>query len=103
MGKTQDIESISNIIAQATVHKIIPEHTNKPESIEHMKKEEIEYKSQSFKILSRIKCSEKDKKEIKEKVIRKVQNIINSKYPDITIKEEELSNKINQELFEYLR
>jgi len=103
MGKTHDIENISNLIAQATVHKIVPDYTNKPESIEHMKKEEIEYKSQSFKRLSRTKYNEEDKKEIKEKVIRKVQNIINSKYLDIAIKEEELLEKINQELFEYIR
>jgi hypothetical protein len=102
MGKNKDIEIASNILAQAIIHKIVPDYTNKPESIEHMKKEQIEYKTQSFKTLAERNWNEDGKKKIRENVIEKVQNILRLKYPDIIIDKEELLERINIELTEYL-
>jgi hypothetical protein len=44
MGKNSDIESISNSISITILHKILIEHTNKPESISKRSYEEIEYR-----------------------------------------------------------
>jgi len=103
MGKNRDIEIISNIITQAVIHKIVPDYSNKPESRDFMEKEEENYRNLSFKEMKRRNWNDEDKKKIKEEVIRKVQNKISIKYPDIIIQEEKLLERINQELFEYFR
>ena len=68
-----------------------------------MEKEEENYRNLSFKEMKRRNWNDEDKKKIKEEVIRKVQNKISIKYPDIIIQEEKLLERINQELFEYFR
>ncbi|MCX6751010.1 MAG: hypothetical protein NTZ83_06115, partial [Candidatus Pacearchaeota archaeon] len=49
MGKNSAIESLSNIISNTIVHKILIGETSKPESRNYLEAEEIEYRSQSIK------------------------------------------------------
>ena len=51
MGKNKIIESLSNLIGNTIVHKILTEKTTKPESINHLEAEETEYRSQAIKKL----------------------------------------------------
>ena len=85
MGKNSDIESISNSIAITILHKIVIEHTNKPESIHKMTYEEIEYRGQSMKKIDKRKLNSEDKKILREKVIKKINNQIRTKYVDINV------------------
>lgn len=103
MGKNDDIEIVSNIITQAVIHKIVPDYSNKPESKDFMEKEEENYRNLSFKELKRRNWNSQDKQKIKDKIIKKVQNKISMKYSDIIIGKEELLERINRELLEYIR
>jgi len=43
MGKNSAIKSISKCIGNVVLHKLLVEHTNKPESKNHLENEIIEY------------------------------------------------------------
>lgn len=98
MGRNKDIESISSSLANTILHVIIAVHTNKTESINHLNKEEIEYRAQSLKKINEMNLTDNDKKAIKEKIIRKIKNKLVSKYPDISVSEESINNAANEEL-----
>jgi hypothetical protein len=98
MGRNKDLESISSSISNTVLHKIIATYTNKKESIDHLNKEELEYRAQSLKKINEMNLTEFDKKIIKEKIIRKIQNKLITKYPDIEISEEVILNAIDEEL-----
>lgn len=65
MGKNSDIESISNSVSNTILHKLLIEYTNKPESINHLANEEIEYRGQSLKKIDKRKLNNEDKNKIK--------------------------------------
>ena len=98
MGKNKDIESAANILIQVVVHNIIPDFTNKPESVPHMKQEEIAYRAQSFKKLSAQNWNESDKQIIKSLVTSGVQKKLNNKYPDVKIPQDVVLSRIKEQL-----
>jgi hypothetical protein len=98
MGKNNNLTSIANSLAITILHELVLEHTNKPESKTHLQKEYIEYRGQSIKKINRQKLNEKDKALLKEKIISKIQNKLNIKYPDIKIPSKEITKKINESL-----
>jgi len=99
MGKTSDITSISNSIGTTILHGLLVEYTNRKESITHLSKESVEYRGQSIKKINRVKLSERDKQIIKNKVIRKINNRLKSKYPDVKISQKEIRRRVDEELF----
>ena len=99
MGKNSDTESLSNSISKTILHEILLEYSNKPESKNHLKKEEIEYRGQSMKKISKINLKDNDKKVIRDKVIRKIKNRLKTKYNDIIIPQGIITKKVNQELY----
>ena len=102
MGKNRDIESISNSVAITILHKIVIAFTNKPESVNKMTNEEIEYRGQSMKKIDRRKLNDEDKKMLKEKVIAKINNQLNFKYEDIKINKEIVEGIVNKEIESFL-
>jgi len=98
MGKNSDIISISNSIGTTILHEIIAEHTNKPESITHLTTEYFEYRGQSIRKIDRINLNDKDKKQIRIKVIRKIENTLKTKYQDVKVSQEEIFKKVDEEL-----
>jgi hypothetical protein len=99
MGKNSDITSISNSLGITILHEIVVENTNKLETIPHLRKEISEYRGQSLKKLDKTNLNEKDKKQIKEKVVRKIQSILRSKYPDIKVSQKDIKKRVDKELF----
>jgi hypothetical protein len=99
MGKDSDIESISNSISKTILHEILIEHSNRPEAYPHLKKEEVEYRGQSMKKIDKRRLNEDDKKIIRNKVIRKINNRLKSRYSDIHIPVESVSKKVDESLF----
>ena len=98
MGKNSDIESISNSISKTILHKIVIENTNKPESINKMTNEEVEYREQSLKKIDKRKLNNKDKKVLREKVIRKINNQLKLKYSDVKVSEDVIVKVVDKEL-----
>jgi len=99
MGKNSDIESISNSISKTILHEILVDYTNRLESINHIRKEEIEYRWQSIKKINKINLNDKDKKVIRNKVIRKIKNRLKTKYSDVVVSQEIITQKVDEELY----
>lgn len=99
MGKNSDIESISNSISKTILHEILIEHSNRSEAYPHLKKEEVEYRGQSMKKIDKRRLNADDKKIIRDKVIRKINNLLESKYSDIVIPAEIVPKKVDESLF----
>ena len=102
MGKDSDIESISNSISITILHEILIEYSNRPEAYPHLKKEEVEYRGQSMKKINERRLNEDDKDIIRNKVIRKINNRLKSRYSDIHIPLESISKKVDESLFLFL-
>jgi len=101
MGKNSDIESISNSLSKTILHELVIEYGNRPESIPRLKKEAVEYGGQSIKKISKINLNDRDKKVIRDKVIRKIENDLKRKYNDIKVPKEAISKKVDEELFSF--
>ena len=99
MGKNSDISSISNSIGTTILHEILVEHTNKPESLDHLTNEFIEYRGQSIKKINKKNLNEKDKNVIRLKVIRKIKNRLKLKYADVKVSPREIIKKVDEGLF----
>ncbi|MBI2630232.1 hypothetical protein HYW76_03955 [Candidatus Pacearchaeota archaeon] len=98
MGKNSDIESISNSISKTILHELLIEYTNKPESLNHLEKEEIEYRGQSIKKIDKAGIDEEDQKIIRIKVVNKIANRLKIRYPDILISGDVIEKKVDEEL-----
>ena len=73
--------------------------TNRPESVHHLMKESVEYRGQSIRKINKVNLNNEDKKQIKKKVINKINNRLKNKYLDIKVSQEEISKKVDRELF----
>src|SRR3989338_9227064 len=100
MGKNQALDELGSLIANTIVHKILVEKTTKPESINHLEKEENEYRTQSFKRFKVYNWNAQNIEMLKEQIIRKIQNKFNNKYPDIDIINTDLYKLIEEEFDE---
>ncbi|MAG02168.1 hypothetical protein CMI42_02430 [Candidatus Pacearchaeota archaeon] len=98
MGKSRDIESISNSLSNTILHKILVEHTNEKDSILHLQNEEDEYRNQSLKKVYSRGWNSQDKMNIESKVINKVRKKLKTKYPDISIPENIVIKNVNEEM-----
>ena len=102
MGKNRAIESLSKLIGNTIVHKILVEKTSRPESTNYLESEEIEYRSQAIKKSKLYNWNERDIKLLKEEIAKKIENKFKDKYADIQVSEEEI-RKLMDEEFEQLR
>ena len=101
MGKTAIIRSLAKCIGNVALHKIILKHTNKPESIKHLKDEIADYSADAFENAQMHSWSDKEKEEIKNKSLVRVKNLI-KKYSDIKYEENEIGYYINETMKEML-
>ncbi|PIO08599.1 hypothetical protein COU59_01035 [Candidatus Pacearchaeota archaeon CG10_big_fil_rev_8_21_14_0_10_34_12] len=99
MGKNSDIISISNSLSITILHEILIEHTNRQESVPYLSKEIIEYKGLSIKKISKVNLNERDKKKIKDMIIKKINNRLKMKYPDVKVSQKKINKKVDEELF----
>lgn len=98
MGKNRDVKNIGNIVGTAILHEILAEHTNRPESVNHLMKESVEYRGQSIKKINKVNLNDEDKKQINKIVINKIKNRLKNKYPDVQVSQEEIFQKVEREL-----
>jgi len=98
MGKNRDIESLVRLMANTVVHKIIIKHTNRPESRHFLGSEIAEYRGQTEKIAEQRNWNEEDKKQIKEKALKKIKEKMSFKYPDVSFSEKEAGALVEEEI-----
>ncbi len=98
MGKNRDIESLVRLITNTIVHEIVAKHTNKPESKHFLNSEIIEYRGQTEKMAEQQNWNDKNKKYIKEKVLKKIKEKLALKYPDISFSAKEVDRLVDEEI-----
>lgn len=84
MGKKQEIKSLANSIALVSLHKILLDYTNKPESAKHLEDERRDYSEDAFDKSGAHTWTKEELEIIKIKAIRETRNRLN-KYPDIKL------------------
>ncbi|MFH1324375.1 MAG: hypothetical protein ABIH64_03950 [Nanoarchaeota archaeon] len=101
MGKKQAIRSLANSIALISTHKLLVEHTNKPESIKHLKDEVADYSNDAFEKSREYNWTKEELEEIKAVSIKETKNRL-KKYQDITIKESDIPEAVIDTMQELL-
>lgn len=101
MGKNSLIKSLSRVIGNVVMHKLLLVHTNKPESIHHLFGEVMEYGAEAFEKSQEFNWNEKDIEEIRTKAITRVNNL-SVKYSDVKLNDEEIERLINETIDELM-
>jgi hypothetical protein len=98
MGKNRDIKSLIRLMSNTIVHEIVAKHTNRPESEKSLNFEVIEYRGQTKKMYGRHNWNQRDKENIKNKVLRMVREKLSIKYSDVSYSEDELEDLLEVEM-----
>ena len=83
MGKKSAINSLSKIIANVVMHKILLKYTNKPESVNHLHYEIIEYRDTAISKADEFNWNRTDKQEIKLNALECFKRKMAVKYGDV--------------------
>lgn len=102
MGKNRIIKILGNIIGNLVIHKILVKHTNKPESINHLKSEIEAYRDSSLEIASEYNWNKGDKEKIRNLSLKKFKKDMNSNYPDVKFPIEKVPELIEETINEIL-
>ncbi|MBI2632708.1 hypothetical protein HYW75_06910 [Candidatus Pacearchaeota archaeon] len=94
MGKNRDRESLIKLIVNTVIHKIVKEHTNRPESVHFLNSEFIEYRTQSEETAKKFNWNSEDKKFIEEIALKKIKEKLSKKYPDVKYEEQEITQEL---------
>ena len=90
MGKNSDIQSLIRLLVNVVVHKIVAEHTTRPESAHFLHSEFIEYRSQIEKFAKGHNWNNQDKEYAEKKAIDKIKEKLVVKYSDVTYSEHDI-------------
>lgn len=101
MGKNRTIKSIGKIIGNVVVHKILVNHTNRPESLHHLQNEVNTYRDNVFGVVQEYNWNESDKERIYQESIKSFKNRI-QKYPDIKYTKKEAIKLIHETINEII-
>ena len=102
MGKNRTIKILGNIIGNIVVHKILIEHTHKPESIPHMTKEVGVYGENASEIAQEFNWNDKDKIKIHEEALKKFNHNMKQYYSDVIFPKDEVPILIDEIIDEYI-
>ncbi|MEK6854987.1 MAG: hypothetical protein AABX73_02080 [Nanoarchaeota archaeon] len=83
MGKKSSIESLTKLIVNVAIHKILVKHTNKPESIGYLEYEIIEYRDIAITKAQEFNWNQEDISKIKTLSLNKLKKEIFKRYPDV--------------------
>jgi hypothetical protein len=98
MGKNSVIKTLVKRIGNVVLHYLIAKNTKRPESIMHLKKEEITYRDAAIKESKEYNWNESDKREIKKIAINFIKNKHAIKYPDVNLSYQEAESLIEKEI-----
>ncbi len=100
MGKKSAINSLSKIIANVTVHKILVKYTNKPESTNHLDYEIVEYRDMAISKADEFNWNSSDKEKIKSDALKHLKRKMANKYSDVKFPVKEAIKLLNQTIEE---
>jgi len=96
MGKKSAVDSLSKILANLTMHKILLKYTNKPESANHLHHEVVEYRNTAILRAEEFNWNMSDKEKIKLNVLECFRRKMAEKYPDVKFPMKEAVKILNQ-------
>jgi poly(3-hydroxyalkanoate) synthetase len=103
MGKNRTIKIIGRLIGGMTAHKILERHTNKIESLNHLRTEVDNYRENVFSFINEFNWSQKDKEAIREESLKNLKNELKQPhFNDVKFPEDEPEKLINETLKEIL-
>ena len=94
MGKNDVIKSLSKVIANISLHKLIVAHTNKPESKHFLESEIIEYGNVAQNKSQEFNWNDMDKKRIMKLSLKFLANAKKKKYFDVDFSQNEAEKMI---------
>ena len=96
MGKNRYTKSIGNMIGNVVVHKILKKYTNKPESINHLNYEIVEYRNTAISMADEFNWNESDKEKIKSVALKHFRRKMARKDKDVKFPMKEAKKLLNQ-------
>jgi len=102
MGKKSAINSLSKIIANVTMHKILLKYTNKPESVNHLYYEIIEYRDTAISRAEEFNWNSLDKEKIKSNALKHFKKKMTEKYKDVKFPMKQAIKLLNQTIEEVI-
>lgn len=99
MGKNDTIKSLAKVIGNIAMHKLLLEHTNKPESKNYLRHEIIEYSEDAFEKSLEFNWNNNDKIRIREKSLERIKNL-SRYYPDISFNDDEAEKAVEEVMSE---
>jgi gas vesicle protein len=76
MGKNRTIKIIGGLVGGMTAHRLLERHTNKPESLNHLRAEVDNYRENIHSFVKEFNWNAKDKEEIREEAWKSLKNEI---------------------------
>lgn len=100
MGKKSTIDSLSKIIANVVVHKVLLEYTSKPESVNHLSYEIVEYRDTAISRADEFNWNRLDKEKIKSNALKHFERKMAKRYNDVKFPIKEAIKLLNQTMEE---
>ena len=101
MGKKSSISSLSKIIANITVHKVLLKYTNKPDSINHLNYEVVEYRDTATSRAEEFNWNKADKEKIKLNALKHFKRKMAGKYKDVKFPMEDAKRLLDETIKEF--
>ena len=98
MGKNSALNSLGRRIGNVVLHKLLVEHTNRPESKNHLFSEEIEYRNSAIKEAKEYNWNSRDVEFIKKIAIKFIEEKRTKKYSDVDFSTNQADKLIIEEM-----
>ncbi|MEK6855764.1 MAG: hypothetical protein AABX66_01250 [Nanoarchaeota archaeon] len=98
MGKNSVIKTLGKRIGNVVLHKLLIKYTHRPESINHLQKEEVTYRDAAIKDAREYNWNEGDKQTMKIQAIRFIKDKKVNKYSDVDLPSDEIEKLVEEEI-----
>ena len=102
MGKDRTIKILGGVLGNIVLHKILVRHTNKFESLSHLKKEVEAYRDNASEWASQFNWNEEDLEKIKLEALNNLDKDMKRTYSDVKFSKEEAEQLVEETLKEIL-
>jgi hypothetical protein len=103
MGKNRAIKILGNVFGNIVLHKILVKHTNKLESLHHLKSEVEAYRDNALEQSGEFNWNASDIEEIKLEALTSFKSDIKKYYPDVKFTIEEAENLVEETIEEAIK
>lgn len=98
MGKNSALKTLGKRIGNVVLHMLLGKYTNRPESTDHLEREEATYRDSAVKDAKKYNWNEKDKEALRKEALDFIEQRAIAKYPDVNIPLGEAEELIDEEI-----